>query len=92
VFAALHQILYAQQPDEGSAGLTEGKIVQLAQQAGASAAEQQIRSGTYADYVARATEQSSKDGVTGTPTVKVNGQAPASPTLQAVTAAVNAAG
>jgi protein-disulfide isomerase/uncharacterized membrane protein YphA (DoxX/SURF4 family) len=92
VFADLHQILYAQQPAEGSAGLTEDKIVQLAQQAGASAAEQQIRSGTYADYVARATDQSSKDGVTGTPTVKVNGRALDSPTLQAVTAAVNAAG
>jgi protein-disulfide isomerase/uncharacterized membrane protein YphA (DoxX/SURF4 family) len=92
VFASLHQTLFAQQPAEGSAGLTEDRIVQLAQQAGASAAEQQIRSGTYADYVARATDQSSKDGVTGTPTVKVNGHAMESPTLPAVTAAVEAAG
>jgi protein-disulfide isomerase/uncharacterized membrane protein YphA (DoxX/SURF4 family) len=91
VFATLHQTLYAQQPAEGSAGLTEDKLVQLASQAGASAAEQQIRAGTYADYVARATDQSSKDGVTGTPTVKVNGQAVDQPTLQAVTAAVTAA-
>lgn len=92
VFAGYHQILYAQQPAEGSAGLTEDKLVQLAQQAGAGSVEQQIRSGTYADYVARATDQSSKDGVTGTPTVKVNGQAVREPTLDAVTAAVSAAG
>lgn len=92
VFATLHQALYAQQPAEGSAGLTEDKVVQLAQQAGASSAEQQIRAGTYASYVARATEQSSKDGVTGTPTVKVDGHAALdSPTLQTVTAAVDAA-
>ena len=52
---------------------------------------QQIRAGTYADYVARATDQSSKDGVTGTPTVLVDGQQVAQPTLAAVTAAVNAA-
>lgn len=90
-FASLHQTLYAQQPAEGSAGLTEDKLVQLAEQAGASGAEQQIRSGAYGDYVARATEQSSKDGVTGTPTVKVNGKALDSPTLDAVTAAVTAA-
>ncbi|HEY6749103.1 MAG TPA: MauE/DoxX family redox-associated membrane protein [Mycobacteriales bacterium] len=90
-FARLHQTLFAQQPAEGSAGLTEDKLVQLAQQAGASSAEQQIRSGTYADYVARATDQSSKDGVTGTPTVKVDGKVVANPTLEAVTAAVTAA-
>ncbi len=91
VFATYHQLLFAQQPPEGSAGLTEDKLVSLAQQAGAGAVVQQIRAGTYADYVARATEQSSKDGVTGTPTAKVNGQAVATPTLDAVTAAVTAA-
>jgi protein-disulfide isomerase len=91
-FAKYHQILYRQQPAEGSAGLTEDKLVQLAQQAGAGVAADQIRAGTYADYVARATDQSSKDGVTGTPTVKVNGQPVDQPTLAAVTAAVNAAG
>jgi len=91
VFAKYHQLLYQQQPAEGSAGLTEDKLVQLAQQAGAGAAADQIRAGTYADYVARATDQSSKDGVTGTPTVLVNGKAVSQPTLDQVTAAVNAA-
>jgi protein-disulfide isomerase len=65
--------------------------VQLAQQAGAGAAADQIRAGTYADYVARATDQSSKDGVTGTPSVRVNGKTVDQPTLDQVTAAVNAA-
>ena len=90
-FAKYHQVLYQQQPAEGSAGLTEDTLVQLAQQAGAGAAADQIRAGTYADYVARATDQSSKDGVTGTPTVLVNGKAVDQPTLDQVTAAVNAA-
>ena len=91
VFAKYHQLLFAQQPAEGSAGLTEDTLVQLAQQAAAGAVAQQIRGGTYADYVARATDQSSKDGVTGTPTVRVDGQQVAQPTLEAVTAAVQAA-
>jgi protein-disulfide isomerase/uncharacterized membrane protein YphA (DoxX/SURF4 family) len=90
-FARLHQLLYQQQPAEGSAGLTEDKLLQLAQQAGAGAAADPIRAGTYADYVARATDQSSKDGVTGTPTVRVNGKTVDQPTLDHVTAAVNAA-
>ena len=91
VFARYHQLLYQRQPAEGSAGLTEDTLVQLAQDSGAGAVADQIRAGTYADYVARATDQSSKDGVTGTPTVLVDGQAVARPTLDAVTAAVNAA-
>jgi protein-disulfide isomerase/uncharacterized membrane protein YphA (DoxX/SURF4 family) len=90
-FARYHQLLYQQQPAEGSAGLTEDTLVRLAQQSGAGAAADQIRAGTYADYVARATDQSSKDGVTGTPTVLVNGKAVDQPTLDQVTAAVNAA-
>jgi protein-disulfide isomerase/uncharacterized membrane protein YphA (DoxX/SURF4 family) len=90
-FAKYHQLLYQQQPAEGSAGLTEDKLVQLAQQAGAGSVADQIRAGTYADYVARATDQSSKDGVTGTPTVRVNGKAVQQPTLDQVTAAVDAA-
>ena len=90
-FVRYHQLLYQQQPAEGSAGLTEDKLVQLAQQAGAGAAADQIRAGTYADYVARATDQSSKDGVTGTPTVRVNGKTVDQPTLEQVTTAVNAA-
>ncbi len=90
-FAQLHQLLYQQQPAEGSAGLTEATLVQLAQQAGAGAAADPIRAGTYAGYVAKATDQSSKDGVTGTPTVRVDGKTVDQPTLDQVTAAVNAA-
>jgi protein-disulfide isomerase/uncharacterized membrane protein YphA (DoxX/SURF4 family) len=87
-FAKLHQTLFANQPAEGSAGLPDDQLVTYAQQAGASAAAADISAGTYANYVQRATEQSSKDGVTGTPTVKVNGQPVETPTLDAVKAAV----
>jgi protein-disulfide isomerase/uncharacterized membrane protein YphA (DoxX/SURF4 family) len=91
VFAKYHTLLYDKQPAEGSAGLTEDTLVQLAQQAGAGSVAAQIRAGTYGDFVAAATDQSSKDGVTGTPTVMVNGQTVQNPTLTAVTAAVQAA-
>lgn len=91
VFVKYHGLLFADQPAEGSAGLTDDRLVELAEQAGAGSVAAAIRGNTYADYVRRATEQSSKDGVTGTPTVKVDGQPVEQPTLAAVTAAVEAA-
>jgi protein-disulfide isomerase/uncharacterized membrane protein YphA (DoxX/SURF4 family) len=92
VFARYHRLLFAEQPAEGSAGLTDDQLVELAEQAGAGSAAAAIRAHTYADHVARATEQSSKDGVTGTPAVFVNGTPLEQPTKEAVTAAVEAAG
>lgn len=56
-----------------------------------TAAPDQIRAGTYADYVAGATDESAKDGITGAPTVLVDGKAVQQPTLEQVSAAVNAA-
>lgn len=93
-FAKYHGLLFANQPAEGSAGLTDDKLIELAGQAGASseATAQAIRSGTYDDFVTRITDQSSKDGVNGTPTVKVNGIQVEQPALDTVKAAVAAAG
>jgi protein-disulfide isomerase len=76
VFAKLHDLLYQNQPEEGSAGLTDAQLADLAQQAGANkaAVSQCQAKGTYAKWVAQATDQSSKDGVNGTPTYLVNGK------------------
>lgn len=76
VFAKLHDLLYLNQPAENSAGLTDGQLADLAQQAGANKAvvSQCQAKGTYAKWVARATDQSSKNGINGTPTYFVNGK------------------
>lgn len=75
-FAKFHQLLYANQPAEGSAGLTDAKLAALAGQAGASqqAVSTALKNKTYEGWAAKATEASSKAGVTGTPTVKINGK------------------
>jgi protein-disulfide isomerase len=69
------RLLYANQPAEGSAGLTDAQLVEFARQAGvpdsvsATFATQQ-----YVPWVDQITNQAFDSGVTGTPTVKVNGQ------------------
>jgi protein-disulfide isomerase/uncharacterized membrane protein YphA (DoxX/SURF4 family) len=71
-----HDELYAQQPQEGSAGLSDGQLVQLAVQAGAqeSAVKQGIDDHQYAQWAANANDAASKAGVNGTPTVLVGGK------------------
>ena len=94
-FQSFHDLLYANQPAEGGSGLTDAQLISYAQQAGATgtAVEQEINDLTYGDWVEAITDQASKDGVTGTPTVKVDGTQLDSTELtpDGVTAAVQAA-
>ncbi|MEP6666347.1 MAG: thioredoxin domain-containing protein [Nocardioidaceae bacterium] len=75
-FFALHDLLYDHQPAEGSAGLADSELADLAVQAGAdkSAVESCQSDGTFAGWVADVTDQASQDGVTGTPTILVDGK------------------
>ena len=92
-FQTFHDLLYANQPTEGGSGLTDDQLIAYAAQAGASGSsvEREIRDLTYGDWVTTSTDQASKDGVTGTPTVVVDGQELAELTPDALTAAVTAA-
>jgi protein-disulfide isomerase len=75
-FAKLHDLLFQNQPEEGSAGLSNSQLADLAQQAGAdkAAVTDCQAKGTYDAWAAKATDQSSKDGVNSTPTYLVNGK------------------
>lgn len=71
---AFLQALYANQPAENTAGLTNEDLVALAKDAGVEmtdALEQSILSD---EYKAFAQQQSLPDGSTGTPTLLVNGE------------------
>jgi protein-disulfide isomerase len=75
-FQKFHDLLYANQPPESGTGLSDNQLISFAAQAGASGStvQQQIKNLAFGDWVKKVTDQASKDGVTGTPTVKVNGQ------------------
>jgi protein-disulfide isomerase len=92
-FQAFHDLLYAHQPAEGGSGLTDDQLVQYATQAGATGTtvEKDIRDLTYGDWVRQSTDQASKDGVTSTPTVLVDGKKLADLSANGLTAAVTAA-
>jgi protein-disulfide isomerase len=90
------QLLFDQQPEENTAGLTDSTLAQLASQAGAPAdVVAAFGKQTFQPWVAKITQQAFDSGVTGTPTVKINGQTftgdlyTAGPLAEAITAAAN---
>ena len=69
-----NQLLYTNQPTEGSSGLTNAQLADFATQAGASAdVAASISRETYTAWVEQATQQAFAAGVKQTPTVKING-------------------
>ncbi|MDX2376605.1 DsbA family protein [Microbacterium sp. LRZ72] len=70
------QAMYANQPAEGSAGLTDEQIIEIAETAGATGVTECIEGGTYERYVATQTANMPADetGARGTPTVLVDGE------------------
>jgi protein-disulfide isomerase len=70
-----HRLLYAYQPAEGSTGLSDARLVEIAGEAGATPEMTgAFAAQTYDGWVQRATQQAWDAGVTGTPTVKIDGQ------------------
>jgi protein-disulfide isomerase len=76
-FEAFQKSLYDNQPAENGAGLTDQQLIDYAVAAGAPKAQvtTDVTSRRFAGWVKDVTDESSKRGVTGTPTIKVNGKA-----------------
>jgi protein-disulfide isomerase len=75
-FLKFHTLAYANQPAEGSAGLPNSTLISWAVQAGADQATVTplINGNVYHQWVLNATDQMSRDGVNGTPTIYINGK------------------
>jgi protein-disulfide isomerase len=87
-FREYAKALFAQQPAEGSAGLSDDKLIEIGRSVGlGDAFAQAVRDGKYKPWTAHVTDEASGDGVTGTPTVRVAGK-DVQPTTQAILAAV----
>lgn len=71
-----HDLLYANQPPESGDGLSDGQLVDLAVQAGATRSEVEgpVENLEFEQWVRNATGAFSDKGFTGTPTVLVNGE------------------
>jgi len=85
--------LFDRQPPEGSAGLSDGQLADIATDVGLArdSFANCLRENTFKKWTAHVTEEAARAGVNGTPTVLVAGkQVQAS--AEAITAAVAAAG
>lgn len=66
--------LFAKQPAEGTAGLSDADLKKLATDTGAKSIDKCVDDKTYRPYVKYTTQQAAAVGVTGTPTVFVEGK------------------
>jgi protein-disulfide isomerase len=75
-FMKFRTLAFDNQPAEGSAGEPDSTLVEWAVQAGATEAKVKplIDGNVYHQWVVNATDQMSKDGVNGTPTVFIDGK------------------
>ncbi len=75
-FKKMHDLLYQNQPAEGSAGPEDDQLITWAVEAGADESKVSglITDDTYGQFVQNATDQMSKDGVNGTPGIFVDGK------------------
>lgn len=95
VFLKFHDLLFENQPEEGTAGPDNDQLVEWAVQAGATESEVRpgIENGEFDQWVVNATDQMSKNGVNGTPTVFVDGEKVDGSTVQdSIDAALGAIG
>jgi len=74
-FAAYAHALFVDQPPEGSAGLTDARLVEIGLATGLAGAEfgECVQQGRYLDWPSYVTARASELGVSATPTVLVAG-------------------
>lgn len=94
-FTEYEQVLFANQPPEGSAGLTDDELISLGSQAGlGDSFATCVTDETYRGWVDEITNNATADGITSTPTVMVDGETieDKSTVLARIDAALEAAG
>src|SRR5919112_6157695 len=74
--AAYHDILYANQPQEGSDGLSNTRLIELGKSAGLTGSDfaNAVNKGTYNAWADKVTETFAQRGYTGTPTIVIAGK------------------
>lgn len=85
--------LFEQQPPEGGPGLDDARLTEIAASVGLDrdGFASCLREGTFRPWTEHVTEEASRAGVTGTPTILVDGQPVADRSPAGITAAVEAA-
>jgi protein-disulfide isomerase len=90
-FKKMHDVLYANQPEEGTNGRPDSDLIDYAKQAGVTGIDSCIKSERFVPWIEEATTASRGDNVSATPTVLVDGKQVKAPTPEALQAAIDAA-
>jgi protein-disulfide isomerase len=88
-YKKMHDLLYANQPSEGSQGPEDPALIATAKQAGVTGIDSCINKKTYGKWLDDALAFAEKDGFKGTPWVRIDGKDVESPTPQALQAAID---
>jgi protein-disulfide isomerase len=73
-FYAFNTALYEQQPAEGSTGLPNQKLLDIAKSIGVTGIDDCVKNGTYRGWAADANKTALAIPLTGTPTILINGE------------------
>jgi len=90
-YKKMHDVLYANQPEEGSNGRPDADLIDFAKQAGVTGIDSCIKSERFVPWIQEATDASRSAKVSATPTVLVDGKQVKTPTPEALQAAITAA-
>jgi protein-disulfide isomerase len=88
-----HDLLFEHQPEEGTAGISDGRLLDYAVEAGAerAAVAPGIGDRTFQDWVDQGNDRARDDGVRSTPTVRVDGRTLSYRTIDQLVTAVEKA-
>jgi protein-disulfide isomerase len=73
-YSAFVDLLFERQPAEGSAGISDNDLKKMATEVGAANVDSCVDSKTYRPFVKVITQEAANIGVTGTPTVFIDGK------------------
>lgn len=87
-FKDFHDILFANQPEEGSAGPEDPELIDFAQQAGVTGIDACIDKRKFGRWIEDAKDKGTDDGVSGTPTIQIDGKDVEGPNRTIATVAI----
>jgi protein-disulfide isomerase len=73
-FKDYHDLLFANQPEEGGAGPEDAELIDFAKQVGVTGIDACIKNKKFSPWIVDAREKGMDDGVSGTPTIRIDGK------------------
>ncbi len=90
-YKTMHDLLYANQPPEGSTGPDDAALIKTAEAAGVTGIDSCINTKRFGPWIEDAYDKLADDGFKGTPWVRIDGKNVDSPTPAAMQKAIDAA-